>query len=124
MEPDDELRLAISRNTLAASLGEDVRFDEAQVELARLAERAEHVEVLHAYLPASHQSLGIIAFELGHHADAIRMLERALDERIAQDGRDHPFTIQDRGGLARMYIEVGRLDDAGSQLAEVERSFA
>ncbi|MCL6505041.1 MAG: tetratricopeptide repeat protein [Pirellulales bacterium] len=57
-------------------------------------------------------TLGLSLNELGEHALAITVFERALATRRDKLGPDHPHTLMSNNNLASAYKAAGRLDQA------------
>ncbi len=62
--------------------------------------------------------LGRTLIVLGHAREAVPLLEKAWDTRVARGGEDHPETLQTLNVLAAAYRVSGRLDKALPLLEE------
>jgi eukaryotic-like serine/threonine-protein kinase len=63
------------------------------------------------------------SWDLGRQDEAQRLGERALEEAIAQHGRDHLSTTDARLCLVGIAIETGRFDEAKHQIASVQEAY-
>ena len=122
LQPPDDTALAhalmvrgVAEQSLGSFADAEASFEHAQSLFEAAGARAELASVLH--------NRGWIAEGRGEHAAALGWYERALDEKRALLGDDHPKTLNSMHGRAKMLSSLGRLPEAARTLEELlERS--
>ena len=100
---------------------EDRQWAEARKELELVRGEIAPNQAL-AFRPEVSQLLGKVMFSLGDYAESIHMEEEAIEDLMAQKGRDHQHTVNAQMTLAAMFLELGRIDDAQRVASSVERT--
>ena len=99
------MRYAAVRRAMRATLGG--RFEEAEAILAKEAERARH-----GLEPNTLQAFSVVMFELRREQGRLAEIE----EEFARYAGQYPAVPAWRAGLATLYMELGRIDDARARV--------
>jgi tetratricopeptide (TPR) repeat protein len=73
------------------------------------------------WLQARHASS---TWNIGRHADALRLYARAIEALTSLQGRDHPQTLSPRGRLVELLIEAEQVDTAERELEGIMDALA
>jgi len=118
--PADNSHLAFQHADIAADLYVHGELEEARAEDARALALSEHNQTLAGSRASFMAQLALATFDTGHHDEAVRLIEDALEATIAQVGQDHQATLDARTVQVGFELELGHLDPAARHLVTLE----
>jgi len=122
-QPPDSSHLVLEHADVASDLWALGELEAAHREIAGAVAQTEHNQTLAGSRTVLLPLLATVTFDLGRHAEAVAILDEALESSISQLGKDHPSTLEVRWEQIRFELELGQLAQAERHLAALETMF-
>lgn len=122
--PETHSRVVMARVAVAEQLTAAGQLDAAYAEMVDTAKLAADNPALKPQYPWVLDRLATATWDVGRHAEGVRLFEDAVERMTSLHGSDHPTTLGVREALVDVLIEVGRHDEAERAIAAMFAAFA
>jgi tetratricopeptide (TPR) repeat protein len=122
-EPPTSARILMEEGNLADALERVGRFEEARRGWAAELAGMKNNEMLRKWEPLATLHLGITTCQIGRCDEGYPLVERAIELGTAAYGPDHRYTVQYRGRILDLQLELGKLDEAERTIAALDRGY-